>query len=71
MLLILNVCLNSTKRSGLVYELFTKSNDVRAVVLCGKKGCITKCGYFPSLKKCVNLPTIYLLLQNETIRLKE
>ena len=71
MLLILNVCLNSTKRSRLIYDLFTKSDDVRAVVLCMKKGCITKCGYFQSLKKCVNLPTIYLFLQNETIRLKE
>ena len=71
MLLILNVCLNSTKRSGLVYDLFTKSDDAWAVVLCGKKGFITKYGYFPFLKKCVNLPTIYLLLQNETIRLKE
>lgn len=47
MLLILNVCPNSTKRSGLVYDLFTKSDDIWAVVFVQEEGLYHQMWVFP------------------------
>ena len=47
MLLILNVCLNSTKRSRLIYDLFTKSDDAWAVIFVLEEGVYHQMWVFP------------------------